>query len=239
MKKILLSFATKKFRNAQKKLEESAYDKSFDIIISANENDISEDIYAKHNNILSQPRGFGYWWWKSFFIKKCLDSMDDGDVLFYIDSSNLILKNSSEFILESDPDIKLFENKDSNPCNEVWKNNQWTKRDCFTLMNCDSEKYWYGKQVNASYQIYRKSDLTTAFINDFFNYSCNEKIITDSPNITGDNFENFSDHRHDQSILSLLAIKYDICLYPDPSLDQMDHTGNIRSKIFDHCRGRY
>ena len=43
-------------------------------------------------------------------------------------------------------------------------------------------------------------------------------IITDEPNEYGkDNYESFCENRHDQSVLSVLAKKYGIIAYRDPS----------------------
>lgn len=239
MKKTLISFSTPRFRNAQNKLSESAADKSFDHIVKYTENDLDSEFYETYRNIMSQSRGFGYWIWKPYIIKKELEKCDIGDVVCYVDSSNILLKDSSEFILDSDESIKIFENKDSNPHNQVWLNKQWTKRDCFIKMDCDSEKYWNGPQANASYQIYKKDNKSLDFINELFEYCTDERILTDLPNVFGDNLPEFSDHRHDQSVLSLLSIKKDVKFNLDPSLDQLDSNGILHTRIFDHCRGRY
>lgn len=239
MKKILISFSTPRFRTAQQKLSESAENKSFDYIVKYTENDLDSEFYEKYTNIMIQSRGFGYWLWKPYIIKKELERCNYGDVVCYVDSSNIVLKDSSEFIFDSDESIKLFENKDSNPHGQVWLNNQWTKRDCFILMGCDGEKYWNGPQANASYQIYRKDEKSLNFVDELFQYCTDERILTDLSNSIEDNLPEFSDHRHDQSVLSLLAIKKDIKFNLDPSLDQFDLNGILNTRSFDHCRGRY
>ena len=84
-------------------------------------------------------------------------------------------------------------------------------------MGLDNNKYTDGPHVNASYQIYKKSPKTISFVKELLEWSQNENILTDSPNITGNNYPSFKDHRHDQSVLSLMALKYNINLEIDPS----------------------
>lgn len=97
-------------------------------------------------------------------------------------------------------------------------NKKWTKRDCFVLMNCDSPKYWNAEQLMASFSIYVNNERNRNFVEKWLYYCCNKNIVTDIPNICGlDNFPEFKDHRHDQSILSLLAVKYKIEIFRNPS----------------------
>jgi len=237
MRKYLISFATPQFKDKQNSLNDSANDKGFTDIISYSQLDLGDEFVKDFGNILDYPRGYGCWSWKSFIIKKTLDLCDDGDIILYLDSSNLILENL-DFLFEKCflDEIVLFENRDGSPDNKPWTNKPWTKRDCYTLMNCDDSDYWNGKQVNATYQLYKKSSTALKFVEEFYNASRNINIISDLDNITLENFPEFMDHRHDQSILSLLAIKYNITLLPDPS-----NSGNLDNnrkfpQLFNHCR---
>jgi hypothetical protein len=85
-------------------------------------------------------------------------------------------------------------------------------------MNCDEEKYVEGKHLTASFQLVRKTDFTINFYNEHLKYSKDCKILTDRTNECGyDNYSGFLEHRHDQSILSILAIKYGVNLVEDIS----------------------
>ena len=35
--------------------------------------------------ITKNPRGYGYWLWKSYIIKKTIEKMSDDDILLYLD----------------------------------------------------------------------------------------------------------------------------------------------------------
>ncbi len=93
----------------------------------------------------------------------------------------------------------------------------WTKRDCFVLMGCNTEKYWNAPMSNGAVSLWRKSDENIKFLEEWLKFAKDPRIITDDPNIFGLNDINFKDHRHDQSILSLLAIKYNLEMYRDPT----------------------
>jgi len=52
-----------------------------------------EYFFNKHVSFINNNRrGFGYWIWKPYIIKQWMDKMEDGDVLFYIESSGWTMK---------------------------------------------------------------------------------------------------------------------------------------------------
>lgn len=111
----------------------------------------------------------------------------------------------------------LFENRDGNPLRQIWDNKQWTKRDCFIKMGCDTPEYHNGPQCSASIQMYRKCAKSVEFVKEYLHLCQDEDILTDKPNLLGSNLKTFDDHRHDQSVLSLLSIKYKNIHLPNPS----------------------
>jgi hypothetical protein len=95
----------------------------------------------------------------------------------------------------------------------------WTKRDCFVLMHADAPEYWNALQLDASIQIYRASDKTRHFILELRDVMRDPRILCDEANACGlPNFEEFRDHRHDQSILTILALKHGIETFPSPKV---------------------
>lgn len=57
-----------------------------------------------------------------------------------------------------------------------------------------------------------------AFLEEWLNYCTDERILTDISNRCGyDNYAEFKDHRHDQSVLSLLVLRHGIETFRDPS----------------------
>ena len=186
----------------------------FDEVISYSPKDIDKDFYEKNKKILNQKRGNGYWLWKPYFIKKSLETLNTGDFLFYCDAGAYFINPITPFIeasLTTGQDIicfSLFEHLER----------IWTKRDAFILMNCDSPKYTDSKQILASYSLWKKTSITMDFIDELLDYSQDERLITDLENQCGyDNYPEFIEHRHDQSIFSLLAKKHNLTAFRDPS----------------------
>ena len=86
---------------------------------------------------------------------------------------------------------------------------QYTKRDAFILMGADSPFYTDTRQYCANIQIYKKSKYTQKFIEELLYYSQDKRIISDDNNTLGfQNYKEFIDNRHDQTVLSLLIKKY-------------------------------
>jgi len=236
VKKILLSFADDKYKLNQRLLTFSAKP-YFDEIIEVGPEDIEDEFFQKHKEILTQPRGQGYWLWKPYFIARTLEYAQEGDIVFYIDSGNEIISDIQPlFDLLQHQDIVVFKNRDGNPTGEIWVNSMWTKADCFNLMGCNDEKYKTGPQVDAAYILLKKSKQSVDFINEYLTYSTNKHIITDEPNTTGENEPDFQDHRHDQSVLSLLAIKHQLLVFESASESANHVEFKAYPQIFNHLR---
>jgi hypothetical protein len=163
--------------------------------------------YEENKNILDLQRGAGYWLWKPYIIIETFRKIEYGDIVFYMDvgddiNNPNIIKIIKNHMINNDYMIAGSPNRD------VCK--KYTKRDCFILMNCDEEKYHNMSIVEAGTLIFKKTDFNEIFINEWLHYCKNENIITDKINIYGNNYEGFIDHRHDQSVLSILTTKYNM-----------------------------
>jgi len=245
MKKALFSFGNWRYYPTLDVLKASAEaHANVNQIHILKEPDIDSEFYKKNIRHFNDKRGFGYWVWKSYFIKKFLDKASDDDVFMYIDSGNEVISDLSplyDLCKKDEKGIILFENTDGEPNGNVWKNNQWTKSDCFNIMGLKTDEYLYGNQVNASYIVFRKTDFSKKFFDCYHDVCQNYNIISDAPNITENFNKDFQDHRHDQSILSLLSIRYKITIQRDPS-----QWGNHKIKqdspykqLFFHHRRKY
>lgn len=231
----LVNYSDKSHKESQKNnsissLKEGGFDKVF----SFNLNDLGEDFIEENSFIMSQSRGAGYWMWKPFVIKKALDMINENDLLMYSDSGISFIKNIDEIkeiMDETKEKLLLFELEDIHP------NKRWTKRDCFKLMDLDEEPYLSSNQLLASYILMRKNNFVIKFMDEWLEYCKDYRIITDSPNECGlPNYDEFLDHRHDQSILSLLGRKYNIKNIPDVS--QYGIGRMVTSQILNHHRNR-
>lgn len=168
--------------------------------------------YEKHRQILNQKRGRGYWLWKPYIITEELSCLDDNDYLIYCDCGRLPAQLFSRSLK---PLLKICdENQGRFPgvyIPQHGSSKKWTKRDCFVLMGADNPRYWNSCQIQASFSIWKKNKDSIEFLNYWLTHCTDARIITDQKNVCRQpNFPEFIDHRHDQSILTIAAIKFNI-----------------------------
>lgn len=166
--------------------------------------DIDEDYYEKHKNVLSLPRGAGYWLWKPYIVLKALEQLKFDDYLMYADAGVFYVSSIHSLIkqMERDQQEILF-------AASFWKNSYWAKRDTFVLLECDTQEYYESRMVASGYLILKKSKKTVEFISQWLKYMEEPSLATDKPSICGlAELPNYHEHRHDNSVLSIMAKKY-------------------------------
>lgn len=201
----LLTYSDENYLNEQERLKKLSIN-LFDNIIEKNRLDlIKTDFYIKNKKILDQKRGGGFWLWKPFFIYEELKKLKNDDIIIYIDCGDVFVDGFYQYINEH------FKNNDFLLIEGYFKNYQYTKKDCFVMMKCDSDYYWSSSQLEAGVCGFKKTEKTMKFLEEWLYFCLNENILTDLPNICGlKNLNGFIDHRHDQSILTNLCLKYNI-----------------------------
>lgn len=237
--KLLINYASKIFRKQQRLNSASGLKEGlFDKVISYSPQDIEREFLKRNKKILKQERGNGYWLWKPYFIKKTLDAFNYGDFLFYCDSGSYFIRPINPLIgimIKDGLELMVFGLTD--------KEKIWTKGDAFILMNCDNNKYSESSQRLSGFSLWKKSRFTIDFINEFLCFAQDERIITDLENQCGyPNYPEFMEHRHDQSIFSLLTKKYNLPAYRDPSQwgngAKQYYTNSDYDQIIEHTRER-
>src|SRR6185437_203414 len=93
MKKYILLYDDGSHKIHLNKLVDTAKQYSDFEIIVFEKKDIDPTFVAENINILQQPRGGGYWLWKSYIINKVLHQINEGDYVFYIDAKYYFLEN--------------------------------------------------------------------------------------------------------------------------------------------------
>jgi hypothetical protein len=207
----LVSFATDNLRNQQFALEASAKGcEDISLIASWNERRLSSTrFYLDNNDVLKEKRGGGLWLWKPYIILEELEKNDDSEFVLYYDvgrgAGNRLPKDLTTLI--------DWAAKGSGAVPGVYvpqygPNSWWTKRDAFVLMHCDGQQYADTPQVQATFSLWRKNCECKEFVFLWLGYCRDRRIISDDNNICGfDNYDGFIQHRHDQSILTLLCIR--------------------------------
>lgn len=194
--------------NSKSALDIGGLDKSY----SKTPKDLPYHFYWKHRQLFKYTRGFGYWIWKPYLIREALRKMVYGDFLFYTDSGCYFIKNVESLFnqFEANTHIMAFE--------LPYKESSYTKRDTFVYMNCDTDAFTQSKQRLSTYILFKKTDITLSFVDEWLTYTSDKRIVTDQDNTCGmSNYSDFIAHRHDQSVFSLLSKKYGFEGFRDPS----------------------
>ena len=201
----LLSFANDKYKNSIARVKRQAEELPFNRVITYNEEELRgmSDFWERHKSFIeSNPRGFGYWLWKPYLVHKTLTSMRDGEILVYMDAGASLHSNVGQF-------NELIRQVSTNSSGIIsWvlnftKEKSWTKYDLIDYL--DAETLWNKdvEQLHATFFILKNTESVRSLIHKWYEVGSNYHLIDDSPSKLP-NDSTFREHRHDQSIFSIL-----------------------------------
>ena len=184
------------------------YGKDFEIIVF-NKNDMDDDFILNNKNILELDRGGGYWLWKPYIINETLKKINENDIVFYLDSKYYFMEDFTELYLNymENNDLLVWKNKPNNP---IWHMKNWCKMDVILkydmfkkIFDENAEECWGGALV------IKKNENTIKYMKEWLDMCCIYEDITDAPSKV-ENSGLFCEHRHDQTLLSIILYKYNI-----------------------------
>lgn len=169
-----------------------------------------KDFWEKHRDfILKNKKGFGFWVWKPYIIKKTMEFMNDGDILLYLDAGldldfrkKNIIKQKFKIVKE-DKIIGTYVRKINGP------EKRWCKMDLIKHMDMLDNKYLNTQQRQGGTNMFLVCEDTRNLVNEWYNIACKYQLLNNLPSTTK-NLDCFREHRHDQSIFSLLTKKYNL-----------------------------
>ena len=168
------------------------------------------------NEVFASKRGGGYWMWKPLVIYHELKKMKDGDRLYYADAGCTIpnheraqarLRKAFTITGKNCQGAKTGIYGFRNPYTEK----HWTKGDVFSHFNvtkdtniCDT------RQITANRIVIRKCNASMKIIKLWADTAIQHPhLFSDSASVS-ENKKGFRENRHDQSVWSVIAKKYDI-----------------------------
>lgn len=212
---VAANYADKRFRRAQKLNSKTARQWGADRVLEYTREDIDEEFYSANREILDNPRGGGYYLWKPYVFYRAYQEIGEGDYLIYTDAGSVYVDSIQKLIdcMEKEQvNIMLFSLQ-----NEMLEK-KYTKRDAFILTGCDKEQYTDTPQSIGGYMVCKRSPEAEAFFREVLSFAQDIRIISDMPNVMGkENYQGFVDHRHDQSVISLISKKRGLKKFRDPS----------------------
>ena len=131
----------------------------FDKVVKFTDSDLKNDteFWEKHGAFIeSHKRGYGYWIWKPYLMKKVFEQMNENDILFYLDSGCEMKSGSNDTLKEY---VKRCDE-----CNilytSTWHNEkQYNKMDILREFNMDTDEIKNSIQYQGGVTITKKNDL--------------------------------------------------------------------------------
>lgn len=217
-----ITYGDKKFAKSKKRiLKEAKALGVFSTIKAFDSADLPNWFCKKFANILSEPRGGGYWIWKPIIISETLKKINDGDYLLYIDSGCTINKQGlsrfNEYIKMLDESKYGILSFQMNGLDERC----WTTKQIIDFLGETNEsEYALSGQYMATIMLLKKCEHSINFVEKWLETITNNSLlITDYYNDKGQEIY-FKDNRHDQSIASILRKQMGSVVLPDETFFQ-------------------
>lgn len=221
----LLAFGTEDLIRTKNRLyvqaKESQY---YDDIKILGPKDFDDNLKSQINFFLNQKKnkGYAYWYWKPNLIKNVMNNLSEGEIVQYIDIGCHIIKNKNkrfneylDILIKKENWILPFQYHDSLntkfssisfPKREEFK---FTKADLFEYFNflnkreiIDTPQFWAGNIF------FKKCQKSQNFLLEWIDIMINNFHLIDDTHSNIKNHNDFIEHRHDQSVYSLLCKKY-------------------------------
>lgn len=162
------------------------------------------ELYQRHQRVLDEP-SFG-WAFKPMCIRDAL--LNGDDYIIWADSNHVLISDPS-------PMIEIA-SKDGIFCHEhygiVYPNYQWTHEDMMHQMNA-TEKERVAQQVQVNIMCFHNTEEVRLFVSDWLRYALDYEVMIENKM---KNHPMFKEHRHEQSIFSILVERNGIPVHPYP-----------------------
>lgn len=160
------------------------------------------EFWSTHGYFVStNKRGYGYWLWKSYLLKKLLGTVNDGDIIVYADAGCTMNVHGKSRLVEyidmcktHESGIVSFQLPHLEKC--------WTKGDVSQYLGVSQNDVSSGQLVGGIFLI-RKCKSTVDLVEKWYKTGCIYRLLDDTPSIMPNDPE-FKENRHDQSIWSIL-----------------------------------
>lgn len=215
MRIIVCTFATAEYAGSAELLRHTALrEGDADQVIVYREADVAPWFDDNPRLLRGQTRGYGWWSWKPWCIRETLRRhAAPDDVVVYCDAA-MIFETSLRPYVEAVRHVLLF--RLGGWTTNDYRNRCWTKRDTFGMMGMADDEHRDAIQLNAAVQMYRHTPRAFAFLQRYVDWCARHEVIDDARML--EDYPGYKDHRHDQSILSLLAVGCeDVAVARDPT----------------------
>ena len=170
MKLYFLSFGgpTKDYHDAVERIcKQAEMFELFDKIIGLTEQDLQNDdeFWGKHKDFInSNQRGYGYWLWKPYIIKKKMEQLEVGDILLYLDCGCEIDIRNREIIKDYFEKVKQYYIIGAPTGN---KERKYNKMDVPIFLDMVDDRYLNSGQEQAGAILFFVCEKMIRFVNEW------------------------------------------------------------------------
>jgi hypothetical protein len=169
---------------------------------------LDNDFIEKYKDFMNANiKGCGYYIWKPYILLKSIQECEEGEALFYCDAGCRFGTSAKERLFIW---FEMLKNNSKNilgftlnGCPEL----SWTKIDTIHAIYPDISET--DLQILSGIMIFINNEFTRNFIKEWYEWCIkdNHHYITDVPS-HAPSHKMFNQHRHDQSVFSLMFKKY-------------------------------
>jgi hypothetical protein len=167
-------------------------------------------------------RGFGWFSWKPFIVLHAMDHfLRDGDVVLYTDAdTHPIADLRPLYDYAAEHEALLFK---AQGCSV----RQWVKRDCLEILGMTDPRWLERDHAVARFMFFKKGGWPIEqFLCEWLTYCLNQRATTFDRSVFAPEHEGFQEHRTEQAIFGMLALRYgyplhrEACQFGNAALEQ-------------------
>lgn len=194
-----VTFADAKYAATLRRIEREARG-VFRTVHAYSEKDLEGEFQNSHASFVrDNPRGYGYWIWKPYVVREAMRAAREGEVIVYADAGCTIgsrarLRELVEIAKTDDGLVTFLVPMRYDP-REV----RWTKREVLRVFGAENES---SRQIMATTFLIKNTARNRAFVDEWYHLCSRYGLVDDT--LSEEQHPEFSEHRHDQSLFSML-----------------------------------
>ncbi|SEH61590.1 hypothetical protein [Epilithonimonas hominis] len=251
MAKKFITYGSNAFVHSAKRIIEEA--KSLNIFDETQRYDFKDlPLSIQSSPLFLDKKKGGFWLWKAYVIYDSLSKLNDGDLLVYSDSgcelknpdgwkAELEILNLKDAIFYQYSENRNYAFSKFNPAfNDSPKLKYWMKKNLRETFQpiFDNEAWLEKNKLMAGFIIVKKTPDTMMLIKQWLDVMILRPDLVADPLLFEKQSSEFSSHRHDQSILSIIVRYYEdkINILVKDELSESDYPDQIlkASRRLDH-----
>ena len=184
----------------------------------------------KHYMDVPHRRGYGYWVWKFFLVREFLNNIPENDLMLYTDIGCTFNYKGKPRMFEY---IDMAQQNNSLTFEVGYPEFLYTKMDTYLRIFPDTFQHGSTGQRCSGIFFLKNNQQNKNILDELkvLHVENNYINVTDEPSIVP-NSPSFVEHRHDQSIFSLITKKYNMFAIPDETYWENWDTEGINYPIW-------